>query len=360
MNLESKIRVPELDLLRFIAALSVVIYHFTFRRFPEGSEVPLFALFEPWTKYGYLGVNLFFIISGFVIAWSSATGSPLDFINSRISRLYPTYWFAVAFTSLFVFVIGSYPSLKWSQLLVNLTMIPGLLGIERIDEVYWTLQIELKFYFIVFLLMLFKQIKRSELWILIWLMSCFYCYFFPSAKIATSLSIYPYASYFIAGAIAFLIRSKGLTWYRLMGFIASLTLSLANAPEQSKGFIMYGEGSIPIVMSLIIFLYLTVFTVSVRAFTLPSKDYIAFLGALTYPLYLLHNRIGKELFSWFMSLHLDKNFCLFLVLVTLFLLVCVVVKWVDQPASRWMKRYLSKYFSKWTQKQALSKSSSLT
>ena len=46
------------------------------------------------TKYGYLGVNLFLLISGFVILVSSDGKSPRQFVISRIVRLYPTYWVA--------------------------------------------------------------------------------------------------------------------------------------------------------------------------------------------------------------------------------------------------------------------------
>ena len=61
-------RFNELDLFRFLAAIAVVMYHWTFRgaaaRNLTSFSIPEFA---PWVKYGYLGVDLFFILSGFVI-----------------------------------------------------------------------------------------------------------------------------------------------------------------------------------------------------------------------------------------------------------------------------------------------------
>ena len=69
-------RVGELDLLRFLAALAVVLYHYTFRGFSNGdmSTMP-YPLLVPVTKYGSLGVELFFMISGFVILMSASSGS---------------------------------------------------------------------------------------------------------------------------------------------------------------------------------------------------------------------------------------------------------------------------------------------
>ena len=69
-------RVNELDLLRFFAAFSVVLYHYTFRGYAadDMSIVP-YPLFAPISKYGYLGVDLFFMISGFVILMTASSGS---------------------------------------------------------------------------------------------------------------------------------------------------------------------------------------------------------------------------------------------------------------------------------------------
>ena len=89
-------RITELDALRGFAAACVVIYHFTHRyndMFQHSFHVP------HWLHYGNLGVQLFFIISGFVIFLTlNRTQKATDFIVSRLSRLYPAYWVAIALT----------------------------------------------------------------------------------------------------------------------------------------------------------------------------------------------------------------------------------------------------------------------
>ncbi|RUU08840.1 acyltransferase, partial [Mesorhizobium sp. M7A.T.Ca.TU.009.01.3.2] len=62
--------IATLDLLRLAAALAVVFFHYFFRgAAAEGYLAQGYPLAAPFALYGYLGVNLFFLISGFVIAW---------------------------------------------------------------------------------------------------------------------------------------------------------------------------------------------------------------------------------------------------------------------------------------------------
>ena len=85
---QDKSHLATLDLLRLVAALSVVLFHYFFRGAADGihlaegyPEVAGYAL------YGYLGVNLFFLISGFVIAWSAEGRAWEQFALARFVRL---------------------------------------------------------------------------------------------------------------------------------------------------------------------------------------------------------------------------------------------------------------------------------
>ena len=97
-------RVVELDALRGIAALAVVAFHYTTQYGQQyGHTTPLGFGFPP----GNYGVNLFFLISGFVIFMTlERARSAMDFVVSRFSRLYPAYWAAMALTCIFVYVLG--------------------------------------------------------------------------------------------------------------------------------------------------------------------------------------------------------------------------------------------------------------
>lgn len=97
-------RLYQIDLFRFIAALMVVLFHYTFRGFIVNSSIVAFPFLGFIFKYGYLGVDLFFMISGFVIYMSIENSSLLNFLKSRIVRLYPAFWICVSITALFIYL----------------------------------------------------------------------------------------------------------------------------------------------------------------------------------------------------------------------------------------------------------------
>ncbi|WP_128093665.1 acyltransferase family protein [Brucella pituitosa] len=109
-----------LDILRIISALAVVFYHFAFRGEAAG-ELPALDISDfvkSIARYGYLGVSLFFIISGFVIAYSAEGQKPLDFLVSRFARIYPTFVILMSTTAVVILLSSiryfrSAPSNMW-------------------------------------------------------------------------------------------------------------------------------------------------------------------------------------------------------------------------------------------------------
>src|ERR1700733_3136318 len=95
-----KHRIELLDSFRFIAILSVLLYHFT------SSSISLFPygnFYHHIFKFGYLGVNFFFMISGFVISYTlDNTTGLLSFWQNRFSRLFPPMLLCSAVTFIMV------------------------------------------------------------------------------------------------------------------------------------------------------------------------------------------------------------------------------------------------------------------
>jgi peptidoglycan/LPS O-acetylase OafA/YrhL len=111
-------RYSELDTIRGIAALMVVLYHYSVRY-----EYPVNPLIS--FDIGKYGVQLFFIVSGFVIILTlNKTAHAIDFIVFRFSRLYPAYWVAiiVTFSTAYLFTLpGREVGIDAS--IINLSMI---------------------------------------------------------------------------------------------------------------------------------------------------------------------------------------------------------------------------------------------
>lgn len=121
-------RFLELDALRGLAVLAVILFHYS-TRYDQlfGHRQQPYPLDF---KYGYFGVHLFFIISGFVIFMTlEKTASIRMFAFKRFARLYPAYWFSALLTFAII-TLASLPERLLSRrvLLVNLTMFQGWLN----------------------------------------------------------------------------------------------------------------------------------------------------------------------------------------------------------------------------------------
>ena len=100
----------------------------------------------------------FFILSGFVILMSAEKKNINSFIKSRFLRLYPVYWVCLSITFLFLLLFGK-PTFSPSfyDFLTNLTMLNGFFFLPCIDRVYWTLLVEMKFYFLIIFFILIRD-----------------------------------------------------------------------------------------------------------------------------------------------------------------------------------------------------------
>lgn len=146
-----------LQALRALAALMVVVHH--------ALEESLYAHAPPaapdWlTTAGAAGVDIFFVISGFImltIAFPSAGApdTPLRFLSKRIARIYPLYWLAAA-AVIAAWSVGFYDSLALTgaSIVRSLLLLPSE---PLIVGVAWTLVHEMNFYVLFALTLLFRS-----------------------------------------------------------------------------------------------------------------------------------------------------------------------------------------------------------
>lgn len=157
----SRPRLAWLDALRGIAALAVVYTHFGFAALPE-----LYQRTNVWITAGTFGVALFFLISGYIVPASlERRGSIRTFWVSRVFRLYPLWFFAIACVLVFVYIgirNGGPPlANKKAMLAGHLTMLQEFIGVPGVLNVMWTLSFEMAFYFICVALFTLKLHRRS-------------------------------------------------------------------------------------------------------------------------------------------------------------------------------------------------------
>jgi peptidoglycan/LPS O-acetylase OafA/YrhL len=301
-----KIRFKLLDGLRLVAALAVMSYHFLgYEHLKWGTtNIIAFPHISRVAAYGALGVQLFFIVSGFVILMSSWGRTIPQFVASRISRLFPAYWFAVIATSiLLVFITnGSIKNVSISQFLVNLTMMQPAVGVKHIDGVYWTLWVELLFYLLIGFFMSRNPSRRRLmtfifLWPLVGAVAASSKFGFLTAILSPQ-----YAPLFAGGMALYLIHAYG---HSLINWLLVLFTVIMSAQQTVVGFfaksmITYTKQqlspTICVIIVLSMFVIVALFTVSpIRGW---GPNWLTYAGALTYPLYLIHEHWGWWIIGW--------------------------------------------------------------
>jgi peptidoglycan/LPS O-acetylase OafA/YrhL len=293
-------RINEIDLIRFLAALSTVFFHYTFRGHAADSfSVMPYPWLSPIFKYGYLGVELFFMVSGFVILMTTVGGSLKQFTASRIARLYPAFWVCCTLTVVAALVFGDarYP-VSLGQYLANLTMLNMFFGISHLDGSYWTLTIELRFYALVALILILRKIQHAQLFLTLWLAASIILEILPIGMLRLWL-IVDYSAYFIAGATFFLIWSQGFSRARAALIVASWGLALFHSTHRLGEFEAHYHTSMNryVVAGIVTFFYLLMFCVSTKCMGILGKTQWFLAGAVTYPFYLLHHNLGFMIFN---------------------------------------------------------------
>ncbi|MFB7664195.1 acyltransferase family protein [Kitasatospora sp. NPDC056138] len=338
-------RLGALDGLRLGAALMVVAYHYM--AFGQGWSKPVTKTFPHAylpASYGWLGVYLFFLISGFVICLS-AWGKPLgSFFVSRVIRLYPAYWVGVLATSLVLFLIpGPYHALSLSDIAANLTMFQEPLGIDSVDGVYWTLWVELRFY-LLFALVIWRGLtyRRAVLFCCLWATASIVAVPLNSDYL-NGLILPDQSWYFIAGICFFLMRKYRPTIFLWMMvgfcFLASqhyLLLAHAQAEKHMGRHIP----TWPTVVLLAVF-FLAVAAVALGWLNRIQWRWLTTAGALTYPVYLLHEYIGWNIIRRFQN-RVPHGLLLVGLVTAMLVGAWLVHRLVERPLSRFLRDVLTK------------------
>lgn len=334
-EITNKHRFLEIDALRGLAASIVIISHYTWA---YDYHFNLLAEHKFHFPYGDLGVEIFFIISGFVIFMTiSRIKTVTDFFISRFSRLYPTYWFCMLLTAL-VITIFPVPTLGHytiKEILVNFTMIEGLFKIRYVDQVYWSLELELFFYVIMAVIFYLKKLKYIDYIVIGWLMLCAIRLFinFPLEKFVAKILILDSAPLFITGILMYKIKLKTATILNHITILAALVIYCFYIYEK------YSSDIIPFI--LIITAYLIFYIYALKGMPFLKNKVLLFLGVISYPLYLLHNVIGYAIL-YRIRVYIHNQFLYAVITAGIaILLAYIVTKYFDKKIVSWTKAKLT-------------------
>ncbi|HEU5420806.1 MAG TPA: acyltransferase family protein [Streptosporangiaceae bacterium] len=346
----AKSRLAVLDGLRLLAATMVVFYHYigvpNAKIGHQGrsealawgtSAANIFPHFlHQAATFGWTGVELFFMISGFVICMSGWGRRPADFFVSRVVRLVPAYWTATLLTAA---VLMTFPKLtsgiQPSMVLTNFTMVQSAYGVPNLVPAYWTLFVELTFYLLFGLVAIGGvTYRRMVTFCVLWSVASI-----PAANshnpVLNMIINPPYSPFFIAGIAFFLIYKFGSNLL-LWAIVAYSWLIAVNQPHTSPP---------PQVVILISAFFVVMGVVSTHRLDRVSWRWLTVGGALTYPLYLVHQDIGFTVFAYLR----DSVPPLVLAVVTYVMMLAIawlIHRGVERPLAPVLKARLSEAVSR--------------
>ena len=321
----SESRVTTVDCLRGLAASAVVWFHLT-----NGNPQ---AYSPAWLRasghQGWLGVQLFFVISGFVIPYAlhRANYHLRDygpFLLRRLIRLEPPYFASILLTMVLAYASAAVPGFRGQPPSYTLPLIVshiayanGFFGFPSINSVYWSLSLELQYYLLLGLLFPLVGNKHRAVRIGALVSLGAFALALPSL-----LLVFRWLFLFTLGILAFNVRERMVS---VAEYAIGVSLATAGAYMTLGG----GTAAVGVATTLLI------------AFVTVRSRPLLFLGDISYSLYLVHVPIGGRIINATTRVELGPM-TVTLVTVTAFG-VCVAVAYVfhrliERPARAWAAR----------------------
>jgi peptidoglycan/LPS O-acetylase OafA/YrhL len=384
---------PLLDPLRFGTALGVAIFHQMFWSWAWVSiGVPgfernvaadvLYPSAAPYTWFGWVGVEIFFVISGFVIANSATTSSPKEFLLGRALRLYPAIWVCATATLIVLVLLGSGRASEYIVPYIHaMLLVPKEVVGEWLDGVYWTLAAEMAFYGLVFCAMLTKKVTLRHVAFGLAIYSAVFNAVALLVLSCTTPSDLPYlvilmfrvpcaafllthGCFFALGIWLFISANRKLTALERVAVAVTCLSGAAEIYFFASFFLtsipaISGQSALVPIMVWASAVGLIAWCASRKRRSAPTVSceapaYFRTLGLITYPLYLTHNVIGTAIIRVLVNAGLDATSALWVELGIL-VLVCWSICTKIEPAIRGVMTQTIAYFGQLPERLPASK-----
>jgi peptidoglycan/LPS O-acetylase OafA/YrhL len=314
-----------------MAALAVVLYHYTFGYTQVvGKHMPGLDLIA---TDGHFGVNLFFIISGFVIFMTlERSAKATDFSVSRFARLWPPYLACAGLTSLVIVVLDFNPHhLTVGDALLNVLMLNKVIGNVSIDLSYWTLTYEVLFYAGAAIIFFGLKIKRIEWVCLAWLGLAFVArvssFSEHHQRVGVLLGV-DFCHFFVLGMMIYMIYQRRATWLTWSTAILAFAMTLFG-PAWNPGAIKLWQ-----FMLLTAVFAVVVWLAAERKIRFLNIAPLLFLGEISYSLYLVHQIAGYWVIKQLEAVGWDPDHAIWFAVLCAIVVATGVRKWVEVPAQK--------------------------
>jgi len=342
-----------IQLLRGIACILVVLLHITINCEEKTGGIFLFNIF----KFGGSGVDIFFVLSGFIITYTNFTyiGKPftgVKYLKRRFIRIFPIYWIIITCLILLQILLPDFYNTKFDTGIFNIIQTYLLLpGHVMLNGVSWSLTNELFFYLLYALAIVIPQKKIS-----FYLLIIYFCILIVFAIIgpvnllgSSSLTIFlfPMNIEFILGVFVVLIVNSILPKYVFPILIVGIVIFMFGAflndrnIDLSRSFsnqalnrvLLFGIPSFLIILALV----KMELTKNIYLHSIFLK-----LGDASYSIYLLHLPIVAAFFKIMAKLRIENTAITQLFCLLLLILVCSIGVWIYHNIEKPIIRALNK------------------
>lgn len=314
-----------IESLRGIAALSVAIFHFTHF---QGLNQKLIEseTIRQVTIYGAQGVELFYMISGFIIPFALYKSryqlkNYFQYLSKRIFRLIPPYLITIGLIYLVSYVSCKFIwytefDINFKQLFVNVFFIADLFKeYDWINPIFATLKVELQFYILIGLL--FTLLQKNDFWmtlilaVLLWI----------GVLTRTVDTAFVNMPYFMSGFLFFKIYINGYRYYYLLLQLSIFAILIHYySPED---------------------IWVTLIATALFLYLPKQTKFLKTTGKISYSYYLIHGLTGGQILYFTQDLMIWKNqpFLMIVIALTASWVVALAMFWlIEKPCLQFVSK----------------------
>ncbi|MBO9624190.1 MAG: acyltransferase [Sphingomonas sp.] len=340
-----------IDLVRFGCAALVMTYHLMSTHWQGASigAASLLAGIKPlpsWVvagmRFNWIGVQLFFVISGMVIARSALAAPGGEFMRRRILRLVPAAFICATISAAALIISGADMPNLFARWLASVTLLP--FG-GWIDPSYWTLGIELIFYLAVACFFSLNRNGGTDRFAAIFVFACaaFWMLVLAQDPHAPAFdehglfyTLLPHGAFFALGMLLTSAARSGWTARKLALFGGALCLAAVQIARHARWLELRDHVPMAPAVPLTIFLVGMAVLASTRTLQPRLERIIApstarTIGVATYPLYLIHYQVGAALTAAFVALGIATGVAVALTIASVLGLTACIATCLEPP-----------------------------
>lgn len=283
-------------IIMLLAVGALILYHYTYARPGEAAIAPLQLL----ARQGFLGIDVFLMTSGYLVVWAAHGRSAMQFVRARVLRRYPEFWVAVLISgTIFHFApihAGRFPSA--AAVVANLTMVPQAFGFPFVDSLYEVLTEELRFSFVIWVVILSGRLAQLEFVLFAIIGLSFVGTLTTLPFVIRAIIDFPVGPLFALGGLLALVRRSGWTAPRATFVVLALVSGSILALREMTAYVDPADMSITasfVTVALLVIAATALAGVGGLALSTPDGRLSVLLAGLAYPLLLLEST-GKALF----------------------------------------------------------------